>query len=136
MQTQSQTVVNLRSIEGTVFRLFPAERLAHIQEEAKPETIAVGLEVSLFRGVNRATREDSILAQVRLKHTSSGATKVWCAEAADPDVVLARVDQFDVCRLLPDELSAAERDSVAQELRAQFERSKARLQEEAKQTLG
>ena len=133
MQTQSQTVVNLRSIDGTVFRLFPAERLAHIQEDANPEAIAVRLEVSLFRGLNRATKEESYLAQVRLKHTPTGATKVWCAEAADPTTVLQAVNQFDVCRLLPDESPAAERDSAAQELTAHFERSKARLQEEAMQ---
>lgn len=136
MQTQSQTVVNLRSIDGTQFRMFPAERLAHILEDAKPETITVRLDVSLFRGLSRTTREESYLAQVRLKHTPTGATKVWCVEAADPDMVLETVGQFDVCRLLPDELSAVERDRVTQELKAYFERSKAKLQEEAKQRKG
>jgi hypothetical protein len=50
-------------------------------------------------------------------------------------MVLLAVDQFDVRRLLPDELSAAERDNMTQGLKAHFERSKARLQEEAKQKI-
>jgi hypothetical protein len=128
-------VVNFKSIDETQFRMFPAERLAHIQGDSQPETIAgrLALELFLFRGPNRTTKQQSYLAQVRLKHIQTGATKDWGAESTDPNTVLLAVDQFDVCRLLPDELSAADRDGEAPQLKAYFERSRARLANEAKQ---
>ena len=130
----TQTVVNFTSIDGTQFRMFPAERLAHIQGDTQPETIAarLALELFLFRGPNRATKQESYLVQIRLKHIESGATKSWGAESAERQAVLSAVNRFDICQLLPDELSAADRDREAPQLQAYFERSKTRLQNEAK----
>jgi hypothetical protein len=130
-------VVNFTSIDGTQFRMFPAERLVHIQGDTTPDPISarLALELFLFRGPNRSTKQESYLAQVRLKHIPTGATKDWGAESPDSNGTLLAVDQFDVRQLLPDELSAADRDVQARELKAYFARSKARLQDDARQKL-
>ncbi len=137
MYTHTQMVVNFASVDGGQFRMFPAERLVHIQGDTEPDTVAarLALELLLFRGPNRTTKQESYLVQVRLKHIPTGATKTWGAEAAEMNAVLLAVDQFDVRRLLPDEPSTADVDRQAQGLSAYFVRSKARLRSEAQQKL-
>jgi hypothetical protein len=48
MYTHTQMVVNFTSIDGTQFRMFPAERRAHIQGDTKPNTIAGKFALELF----------------------------------------------------------------------------------------
>jgi hypothetical protein len=131
----TQTVVRFTSIDGTHFRMLAAKRLAYTQGDPGPENIAkeFALALYLYWGLSRPSGQESYLVQVRLTQITTGATKSWGAEAADPTVVLSAVDQFDVRRLLPDGLPEAEHKSLSQQLQVYFERSKAGFREEAKQ---
>jgi hypothetical protein len=133
----TETVVNFTSIDGTHFKMPAALRLVYVQGDTKPESNAgrLALELFLFRGCSRTTKRQSFVAQVRLMQLNTGAVKNWGAESPDPNMVLLAVDQFNVRRLLPDGLPAPKRETEAQELEADFERSNAKFQVEAKRQL-